>query len=399
MLAPVATASPFAAFAANALDTNALAYSPLISVVVPAYNAEAFIAATLASVLSQTYQNLEVWVIDDGSSDRTAAIVEKLAQQNARINLLRQPNQGVAIARNAGIQSAKGEFVAPIDADDLWWPGALEKLMAEFQKAPATVGVVYAWSVDIDEQDRATGGFHASVIEGDVYKTLICHNFLGNASSTLIRKACLDQIGGYSTELRRCKAQGCEDWDLYLRLAECCEFGVVPEFLVGYRKLASSMSQDFSQMARSQQMMLETVQQKHPEISPYFYRLSRSSFYLYLAQQCAQGNRPRRTLFWLKRAITIDPITPLLRPGLYVLFIKSWVRHVGRKTQKWGPQKRKPQEEIFPSTKSTLKSTLPHLSKQCSVTSLQDISSEIHRLKIFLKVSVSSVLHRLLLSV
>ncbi|MGB3670077.1 MAG: glycosyltransferase family 2 protein, partial [Phormidesmis sp.] len=114
-----------------------MAYSPLISVVVPAYNAEAFIAATLASVLSQTYQNLEVWVIDDGSSDRTAAIVEKLAQQNARINLLRQPNQGVAIARNAGIQSAKGEFVAPIDADDLWWPGALEKLMAEFQKAPA----------------------------------------------------------------------------------------------------------------------------------------------------------------------------------------------------------------------------------------------------------------------
>lgn len=390
---------------ANALDANALAYSPLISVVVPAYNADAFIAGTLASVLSQTYQNLEVWVVDDGSSDRTAAIVEKLAQQDARINLLRQPNQGVAIARNAGIQAAKGEFIAPIDADDVWWPGALEKLMAEFQKMPATVGVVYAWSVDIDEQDRATGAFHASVIKGNVYKTLICHNFLGNASSTLIRKSCLDQIGGYSAELRHRKAQGCEDWDLYLRLAEHCEFGVVPEFLVGYRKLASSMSQDFSQMARSQQQMLETVRQKHPEISPYLYCLSRSSFYLYLAQQCDQSNRPRRTLFWLKQAIEIDPITPLLRPGVYVLFLKNWVRQVGEAAQKrpspktafskkYSPKRRSPNEMFSPA-----KSTVPRLSTKCSTAMSPDVLSKTHRLKILLKVSVGSVLHRLLLSV
>ncbi len=385
--------------------------TPLVSVVVPAYNAEAFIAGTLASILSQTYCNFEVWVVDDGSVDRTAAIVEKLALQDNRINLIQQPNQGVAIARNAGIQAAKGEFIAPIDADDLWWPATLEKLVAKFQMSSATVGVVYAWSADIDEQDQTTGAFHASIIKGDVYRTLICHNFLGNASSTLIRKQCLEQIGGYSTELRRSNAQGCEDWDLYLRLAEHYEFDVVPEFLVGYRKLDSGMSQDFSQMAKSQQMMLENLQQKHPEVPAYLYCLSRSSFYLYLAQQCDQSNRPLRTFFWLKQAIKIDPVTPLLRPGLYILFLKSWARQtMSAKSRQWNSRK-----EI---ALAAAERASPHLSKQCLVTSSQDIASKsysfkscpskiysskihspkIHRIKIFLKVSVGSVLHRLLRS-
>ncbi len=393
----------------DGLDDQPLSQTNLlVSVVVPAYNAEAFIAETLASVLSQTYRNLEVWVVDDGSSDRTAAIVKKLALEDARINLLQQPNQGVAIARNAGIQAARGDFIAPIDADDLWWPDALEKLVAKLQSAPANVGVAYAWSVDIDEHSQPNGAFHAALITGDVCKTLICHNFLGNASSTLIRKACLEKIGGYSAELRRRKAQGCEDWDLYLRLAEHYKFEVVPEFLVGYRKLTSSMSQDFSQMARSQQIMLEDMRQKHPEIPFYLYRLSFSSFYLYLAQQCDRSSRSSRTLFWLKQAIKIDPITPLLRPGLYVLFLKNWIRQMGWNVRRKSFSKQRFSEQnslTQHSRKETFPSADSAILKSASGDSLNDlmrvsswkISPKIHRLKIFLKISVGSVLHHLLL--
>ena len=255
--------------------------SSLVSVIIPAYNAQQLIARTLMSVLNQTYRHLEVWVVDDGSRDRTAEIVQAIAKQDDRVRLLQQPNAGVASARNLGIRSARGEFIALIDSDDLWYPDALEKLVAQFQRSLPTVGVIYAWSVDIDEHDRPIGGFHAAAINGNVYRTLICHNFLGNASATLIRKECLDRIGGYDTQLKAQKAQGCEDWDLYLRLAEHYEFGVVPEFLIGYRKVASSMSMDFSQMARSQQFMLQIIQKNHPELSGYLYRLSRSSFYLY----------------------------------------------------------------------------------------------------------------------
>ncbi|MGB3294833.1 MAG: glycosyltransferase family 2 protein, partial [Phormidesmis sp.] len=114
---------------------------PLVSVIVPTYNAEAFIAKTLASVLAQTYRHLEVLVVDDGSSDRTPSIVKAMAEQYPRITLLQQPNGGVAIARNAGIKKAQGEFIAPIDADDLWHPEMIEKLYVPFSQGNAQLGV------------------------------------------------------------------------------------------------------------------------------------------------------------------------------------------------------------------------------------------------------------------
>jgi len=299
---------------------------PLVSVVIPAYNAEAFLEQTLQAVCQQSYGNFEVLVVDDGSSDRTPDLVRAIAQHDPRIRLLQQPNAGVAAARNLGIQAAQGLFIAPIDADDLWYPEAMAKMVAQFQAGSPDLGVVYAWSIDIDAQEQVTGGFHAATIDGNVYKTLICHNFLGNASATLIRKTCLDRIGGYDIQLKAQNAQGCEDWDLYLRLAEHAEFAVVPEFLVGYRKLSSSMSGDFGQMARSQRLMLQRIQQQHPQIPRYFYRLSYSSFYLYLAQQSDAANNAEATLSWLWQAIKVDPITPFGRLGFYLLFLKNLLR-------------------------------------------------------------------------
>ena len=302
-------------------------FKPLVSVIIPAYNAEAFIPKTLESVLLQTYRHLEILVVDDGSSDGTPEIISTFARQDSRIRVLHQSNSGVATARNLAIDSAQGELIAPIDADDLWASDTVEKLVAQFQTSRPEVGVVYAWSADIDEYDQPTGGFHAANVDGNVYKTLICHNFLGNASSTLIRKTCLKQVGGYNTQLKRHNAQGCEDWDLYLRLAEQYEFGVVPEFLVGYRKMTNSMSGDFKQMARSQRLMLKTVQKKHPEIPAFLYRVSCSSFYLYLAHQCDLQRDSGATLAWLWRAVRVDHVTPLGRLGFYHLLIKNLVLH------------------------------------------------------------------------
>jgi glycosyltransferase involved in cell wall biosynthesis len=298
---------------------------PLVSVIIPAYNAEAFIERTLNSVCSQTYQNLEVLVVDDGSSDRTSDIVQQVAAADSRVQLLRQANSGVAAARNLAIQSASGELIAPIDADDLWYPSNLEKQVACLQTASPPVGVVYSWSVDITESDALTGEFHASSIEGNVYTSLLCHNFLGNASASLIRKACLDQVGGYDRTFREQNAQGCEDWDLYLRLAEQYEFRVIPEFLVGYRKIQHSMSRDYTTMAKSHALMLQTARQQHPEVPTAFFRLSCSSFYLYLARQCSQNGNDRGALLWIGRALQAECFTPLLRLGVYSMALKSGV--------------------------------------------------------------------------
>ena len=296
---------------------------PLVSVIIPAYNAERFIATTLDSVLAQTYRTIEVIVIDDGSSDRTAEIVRAIAQTDERVMLLQQLNSGVAAARNLGIRKAQGEFIAPIDADDIWYPENIEKQLQCLLDAEPSVGLVYAWSVDIDQEDRLTGEFRASTIEGNVYKTLICHNFLGNSSASLIRRDCLEKVGGYNCQLQEANAQGCEDWDLYLRIAEQYQFRAVPEFLTGYRKGSSSMSGDYERMAKSHTLMLQGVHLKHPEIPTALYRLSCSSFYMYLARQSSLHGNHRSTLVWLHEALKADWITPIWRYGFYTLSVKS----------------------------------------------------------------------------
>src|SRR3954453_10527365 len=99
----------------------------LVSVIIPAYNAGATVERTISSVLNQTYSSIEVLVVDDGSTDNTAVLVQRMADADPRIKLLQKPNGGVALARNFGIAHAAGEFIAPLDADDLWHPEKIAK--------------------------------------------------------------------------------------------------------------------------------------------------------------------------------------------------------------------------------------------------------------------------------
>lgn len=313
-------------------------HAPLVSVIIPAYNAAAFIAQTLQSVLTQTYTSIEVLVVDDGSTDATADIVGQIASGDRRVRLIQQQNSGVAAARNLAIEQAAGEFIAPIDADDIWYPQHLEYQVGRMTTAPASVGVIYSWSLDINASGTPTGGFCASKVAGNVYRTLVCHNFIGNASATLIRRSCLEQVGGYSNRLRQLQAQGCEDWDLYLRLAERFEFQPVLAFSVGYRKISSSMSRSYEAMAKSHDLMLQFAHGRNPKLPQPLCQLSRSSFYLYLARQSRQHQCYRGTLYWLGQAYRQDPITPLIRFGVYTLLAESFIRLALKEIAAWvGP--------------------------------------------------------------
>lgn len=309
------------------MDThNQNADSPLVSVVIPAYNAQVYIERTISSVLAQTYQNLEVLVVDDGSRDRTAEIVKSIAQKDRRVTLLQQSNGGVAAARNLGIEKSSGKFIAPIDADDIWYPHNIEKQVQCMLEGGDSVGLIYSWSIDIDEYDIPTGGYRAPRIEGEVYTTLICHDFIANASSCLIRRACFQQVGGYNSNLKEQNGQGGEDWDMYLRIAENYQFRAVLEFLVGYRKLSNSMSCDYASMAKSRDLIWQSIRKKYPKIPGIIYRLSTSSFYMNLAYQSNRCGRPKTTLYWIYQALKIDWITPCVRLGLYRLSINSIAR-------------------------------------------------------------------------
>ncbi|MEA5511022.1 glycosyltransferase family 2 protein [Crocosphaera sp. UHCC 0190] len=298
--------------------------NPLVSVIIPAYNAEEFIVKTLQSVVNQTYQNLEIIVIDDGSQDGTKTQVDLFIKKDERIKYLYQINAGVAAARNLGIETATGEFIAPIDADDIWYPQNIEKQVKAMISGGNQVGLVYSWSVDIDENDRLTGAFRATEIEGSVYPTLVSHNFLGNASCSMIRRSIVQSLGGYNRSLKQQNAQGCEDWDFYLKIAESYQIKVVKEFLVGYRKLPESMSRNYETMARSHALIMEKVQVHHREIPGFFYRLSKSNLYMYFAHQSSFVKDYSSTLYWLKEAIKAEPFTPFIRPGLYLLLMSSF---------------------------------------------------------------------------
>ena len=238
----------------------------LISVIVPAYNAERFLAATLASVQAQTYRNIEIIVVDDGSTDSTRQIVEDAARSDDRIRLIRQQNLGVALARNAALAEARGEFVAPIDADDLWHPQNLSLQVAALQKAGPHVAVSYAWFVTIDENGKFCGkGPEIKFAQKqDVLSAQLKGNFIGNASSTVMRKEAVNDVGGYDSSLRARGAEGCEDQALYISLAQKWDYAHVPHYLIAYRIHELAMSQDDVRMALSQAFVLADLHRHRP---------------------------------------------------------------------------------------------------------------------------------------
>ncbi|MGH9547800.1 MAG: glycosyltransferase family 2 protein, partial [Terriglobales bacterium] len=273
-------------------------------------------------VLNQTHQNLEVLVIDDGSTDGTEEVVLDYAGRDARVKLLQQQHLGLSAARNLGVEQAGGEFIALIDADDIWLPRTIEKLLRALSFCGNDYGVSYAWSFDIDEDDRATGAAHAYTLNGYVYPILLCHNFLANASCVLIRSACLKEAGPFKRVLFNERlVQGCEDWELFMRLALRHKFKAVPEFLVGYRKRVGSMSKSCDKMAASQELMLSAIKEVAP-VPDFAARLSRSSFYIHLAHQCADDGQPLASLRWLRRSLEAEWITPLLRIEFYTLCLR-----------------------------------------------------------------------------
>jgi hypothetical protein len=238
---------------------------PLVSVVIPLYNAAATVERTLASVLAQTWSRLEVLVVDDGSTDDGPERVARIAARGKCVRLLRQANAGVAAARNYGAVEARGEHFAFVDADDLWAPEKIKLQMQAMAKGGDAVGLVYTWFALIDAEDRVYSTGHRPEAEGWVFRDLCRGNVVGNGSSPLIRRAAFERAGGYDRSLGARGAQGCEDLMIYLAIAEHYEFRVVRRFLTGYRLTAGNMSSDGWKMLRSFDLTMAAFQPRYPQ--------------------------------------------------------------------------------------------------------------------------------------
>jgi len=238
---------------------------PLITVVIPAYNAARTIDETLRSARSQTHHNLEILVVDDGSRDGTAAIVLNHAAMDSRVRFITQPNAGVAAARNRGIAEASSELIAPLDADDLWAPTKIEKQFEAMMRGGEKTALVYTWFAMIDEHGNVYDLDHQPADSGRVLRRMCRGNLVGNGSSALMRKQAVLEAGGFEPGLRARQAEGCEDLLLYFRIAERHEFAVVPEHLTGYRRHRENMSENSLQMLRSYHLVAREMYRKYPQ--------------------------------------------------------------------------------------------------------------------------------------
>ena len=237
----------------------------LVSVIVPAFNAAATLDETLSTIRTQTYRALEIIVVDDGSSDGTACVAMRHADEDARVRLISQGNAGVAAARNRGAADSQGQLLTFVDADDLCAPTRIERQVEALSDEGAALA--YTWSALIDEESRVLPIVWTPRFRGDVLAALCCGNFIGNGSAVLVTKEAFEEAGGFDTSLRDASAQGCEDYKFYLAVAERHEVALVPEFLTGYRQVASNMSSDVMQMFRSWTLVREDLRNRRPDLS------------------------------------------------------------------------------------------------------------------------------------
>lgn len=285
---------------------------PKVTVVIPSFNIERHIRQTLDSVLTQSHADIEVIVVDDGSSDRTVKIVRSYGD---RVRLITQANRGVSVARNHGLRAARGEYVAFLDHDDFWFPDKIALQIAEFERDPE-LGLVCSWFKRWlpDEnglypeptQLRETRDGLDPQNSGWTYTELMIDSWV-LTSAALIRKTALERCGGFDEQLPYS-----EDWDLWLRLSRSYRFAMLNQTTTLYRQSPTQGSRTFREIDYRTRL-LEGARDRWGLSDPVgrtldvgVFRRRMARYHLEFGFSCLQAGRLR--LAW-------------------AAFLRSWVRH------------------------------------------------------------------------
>lgn len=213
--------------------------APAVSVIIPNYNHARFVAQAIESALAQTYHDYEIIVIDDGSTDNSREVVAPFMD---RVRYVWQPNQGLSAARNTGVRESRGRYVAPLDADDVWFPNYLATMAPVLDGDPSAGAAYSGWRYIDANGNLLPQQSTRTVPPEQFYATLAYTNFLV-PSGVLARRECLEQAGPFDVNLR-----AVEDRDMWLRIARDHRVIGVPQVLVGYRTHGQNMTRDLARM-------------------------------------------------------------------------------------------------------------------------------------------------------
>ena len=291
---------------------------PTVSVIIPAFNKGATIAAAIESVRRQTFLDFEIIVVDDGSTDDTLKKVQGLGPG---VRLLHQNRSGVSAARNLGIQEARGEFVAFLDGDDLWLPRKLEMQLAALAQEAGRDAVQCSVYL-VNDHLRVLSSRPCTPKQDTLIDFLLFRNLPGFGSTLLARKKTLERLGGYGTDLVIL-----EDWDLACRLAGSNALRSLPDFLVLYRQHPGNRSRQveihvepgFRSLSRlfANPTLESDIRRQEARIWAHFYAM--------LAGGYAQNRRWQESLYWGWRALSKSPQVSGYFMGLPIRRLRQWI--------------------------------------------------------------------------
>lgn len=271
---------------------------PSVSVIIPTHNRANLVARAIRSVLRQTYQNFEIIVVDDASTDNTKDVIKNFCDE--RISYIRQKvNKGAPAARNRGIRAARGKYIAFLDSDDEWFPEKLHKQVSFFEELPMTIGVVYAGVVYI-KNDIIEVEIKVPQMNGDIHQHIIFTNCVGPLSSGIVRRECLETCGLFDERL-----PSCQDWDIYIRIAKKYHFAFLKDLLVYHHAAADRITTNAEAKATGHRMILEKYFEEVVKN-----RKGHSNHRFLIAQYLTRSGQTKEGRLEFLKAISIYPFRP-----------------------------------------------------------------------------------------
>lgn len=286
--------------------------SPLVTVVMPLYNSAATVRESLESVLAQTYTNLEILVVNDGSTDDGVEICQ--GYKDSRLRIVHQRNRGLAGARNTGIRQAQGEILGFLDSDDLWLPTKVERHLAHLQARPE-VGVSFSRSSFIDEASRPIGLHQMPTLRNITPQVVFCRNPIGNGSAVVIRREVFEAIrftaNLYGTEedfFFDDSFRQSEDIECWLRIALQTRWQIegIPEPLTLYRISSGGLSANLMQQYASWERILVKTEATHPDFIARWGSRARAYQLRYLARRATRQRDGAMAVRMLHQSLATD---------------------------------------------------------------------------------------------
>jgi len=298
-----------------------------VSVVIPLYETERYVAEAIRSVLAQTYTDFEVIVVDDGSKDNGPAIARSF--DDPRIRVVSQTNRGLAGARSTGIREAHGRYIALLDADDAWHPTKLEKLVAVLEH-DGGAGIVFAASNFIDDDGAPLGLVQKPQRTNYTPADVFCRNPVGNGSSPIIRRETLDAIAFDDDRYdRTCwfdeSFRQSEDIECWTRIAALTSwrFAYVDEALTNYRVNSTGLSANTGRQLETWRRFRAKVRSYAPDLEARHGNLAEAYQLRYLARRAVRGQSGAAALRMSLQAVALSPRILLEEPARTVTTVAA----------------------------------------------------------------------------